>query len=450
MRDAARSIRKFQTLSTLPSIEANETLYSWCATVHALAGRISSEDTSYALFGNGHSPRQHDIPRGVGALQELLSCFSGDAIELLRVHTVAACYLPFMSLDDQNRLAAEIAGGINPHWRRRLLSASRSYPVQHPLRFCSICCAEDTVKAGRAYWHTQHQLPATWICTQHREPLIILRGRPRRWILPSPALKLSVNAGELDAEVATIAAAVSQAVSTLQVVNSDALRSGALKRLREMGVIYSLAGARHNRIATWFSESALGRMCAHPASGMSALADGTWIPAHLWRKKRDHPAGWIALWGALQWKDSAEACSALIHACTESNLTDGGQYLLFGSSEHMLRAPNQFYAAFEICNSYQEVMSKLQVSRGDVVRWLKADPELRHVWKQGIFNRRLQATLKRLKNSMNDRSIKTLHLEGFIKNNAADTRWLSEHAPHIHQSLIGNLYRRNSNARTLF
>ena len=450
MNATAKTVQKSRIPPMLPAIEDDETLYSWCATVHALAGGISSGDTSYALFGNGHSPRQFDIPRGLGALQEHLSCFSGNSIELLRAHTVAACYLPFISRGELDSIAAEIAGGARPHWRRRLLSASRSLPIKHPLRFCSVCCTEDAMTTGRAYWHVQHQFPATWICIRHKEALWVFEGHPRRWLLPSPQQKGSIKMSILDGGVADIAAAVSQVISKLRAVNTDTLRSCTLRRLREIGVIHSLAGARHDRLATWFSSSAMGRMCAPDTSGMSPLTDGNWVPAHLWRKKRDHPARWIALWSALQWRNADEACTALLEACSDATPTDRGQYLLFGSQEQLVRAPDHVYAAFGTCESYEAVMARLHVNRSDVVRWLESDPELRRTWKQNAHTRRVYLTEQRLRSAMIEWLAKKKTSEGFLENNATDVRWLAKNAPNAHRALLGNLHRRSAIERTLF
>lgn len=434
----------------LPAIEDDESLYSWCATVHTLAGGIRSEDTSHALFGNGHSPRQHDMPRGLGALQAYLSCFTGNSVELLRAHTVAACYMPFMSPSELDSIAVEISTDTKLHWRRSLLSASRSLPIKHPLRFCSVCCTEDAATTGRAYWHVQHQLPATWVCIRHSEALWILGGHPRRWLLPSPSLKGSTKMPYLDAGVATIAAGVSKTISTFRAVNTDTLRSHALHRLRDIGVIHSLAGARHDRLAAWFSSSVMGQMCAADTSGMSALADGNWVPAHLWRKKRDHPARWIVLWSALQWRDIDEACAALVEACSDATPTDRGQYLLFGPQEQPLRAPDHVYAAFATCESYAAVMTHLYVNRGDVVRWLESDPELRRSWKGTNHIRRVHLTEQRLRKSMIEWLESRSSLEGFLENNGADVRWLARNAPSSHWSLLGKLHRRGAIERSLF
>lgn len=447
---SSKAVQRADLHFTLPAIEHDETLYSWCAAVHASVGNTSSVSTSLALFGNSHSPRQHDIPRGLLALQHLLSDFSENPVELLRAHTVAACYLPFISASNMTLVAADIGCDIKPHWRRSLLSPSRSRPITHPLKFCGKCCTEDTATTGRAYWHTNHQLPASWICSLHFEPLTIVSGHPRRWLLPSLKLDKCAAIRELDAAVANIAAAVGSAISKLKVVSTDSLRYSALKRLRNIGVIHSLAGARHDRLATWFSNSPMGRMCAADYSGMSALADGNWVPAHLWRKKCDHPARWIVLWSALQWRDMDEACEALVEACSDTLRSDRGQYLLFPSQEQLLRAPDYVYAAFATCESYEAVMTRLHVNRSDVVRWLESDLELRQTWKRINHSRRIQSTEQRLRKSMIEWISSTSSLEGFLENNGADVRWLAKNAPSSHRALLGKLHRRGTIERSLF
>ena len=371
----------------VPQIERDETLYSWCATIHAIAGRTRSGDTSRALFGNDHSPRQHDLPRGLTFLQEYLR--GENLLDVLRSHTIAACYLPFLVAEEINLLAEDIAQSTKLHWRRMLLCASRSRAVFHPLRFCAKCCTEDRLTVGRTYWHIQHQLPATWSCIRHAEPLWTLPGHPRRWLLPSEGMEKSTEMDTYLPQAAAITAAVGLSLSSLRSVNCDALRSSTLRRLRDTGVIHSLGGARHDRITRWFRGTDIGRMCADTTSGVSALGDGSWIPAQLWRRKFDHPARWIVLWSALDWSTPNEAATAFLEAAEDRMHSYEGQLLLFQIEGLPVRAPAHVYAAFRSCESYTAVMSVLRVGRADVVRWLEGDPLLRRVWKQGAYNRRL-------------------------------------------------------------
>lgn len=412
-----------------------------------MTGKTRSRDTSRALFGNDHSPRQHDLPRGLAFLQEYLP--GENLLDVLRSHTIAACYLPFLAPEKISLLTEDIAQSTKLHWRRMLLSASRSRAVFHPLRFCAKCCAEDSLTVGRPYWHTQHQLPATWYCIRHAEPLWTLPGQPRRWLLPSEGMGKSIRMDAYVPPAAAITAAIGQALSSLRSVNSDSLRSHALRRLRDMGVIHSLGGARHERLSSWFRSTGIGRMCADTTSGMSALGDGSWIAAQLWRKKRNHPARWIVLWGAMNWSTPEEAATAFLEAAEDRMQSVEGQFLLFRHENLPVRAPAHVYAAFESCESYAAVMALLKVGRADVVRWLEADPSLRRAWKQGAHGKQLNATVHRLQAAAALPGM-GFDISRFLKINAADVRWLADHAGATHRALLGNLYRRGAMQRALF
>lgn len=435
------------SLPLVPQIERDETLYSWCATIHAMAARSRSGDTSRALFGNDHSPRQHDLPRGLVFLQEYLP--GENLLEILRSHTIAACYLPFLAPEEISVLAEDIAQTTKFHWRRMLLGASRTRPVFHPLRFCAKCCAEDRLTVGRSYWHIQHQLPATWSCIRHDEPLWTLPGHPRRWRLPSEGMEKSSAMETYLPQAAAITAAVGLSLSSLRSVNCDSLRSNALRRLRDAGVIHSLGGARHDRITRWFQDTHIGRMCADKSSAMSALGDGSWIPAQLWRRKFNHPARWITLWSALNWSTAEEAAAAFVEAAENRMRSEEGQLFLFQQQDPPVRAPAHVYAAFESCESYAAAMALLRVRRADVVRWLEADPELRRVWKQGAYSRRLAATMHRLQAAASLSSA-DFDIPRFLKDNAADIRWLATHADASYHALIGKLNRQGARQRTFF
>lgn len=431
----------------VPQIERDETLYSWCATIHAIAGRTRSGDTSRVLFGNDHSPRQHDLPRGLTFLQEYLP--GGNLLDVLRSHTIAACYLPFLTPEETGLLAKDIAQSTKLHWRRLLLSTSRSRAVFHPLRFCAHCCAEDRLTLGRPYWHIQHQLAATWSCIRHAAPLWTLPGHPRRWLLPSEGMEKSIEMDTYRPQAAATTAAIGQALMSLPSVNSDSLRSYALRRLRDTGVIHSLGGARHDRITRWFQDTDIGRMCADTTSGVSALGDGSWIPAQLWRRKFNHPARWIVLWSALNWSTVEEAATQFLEAAENRIHSEEGQLLLFQDEGLPVRAPAHVYSAFESCESYSAVMNLLKVRRADVVRWLDADPLLRRAWKQGAYSRRLAATMHRLQTAATF-SGADFDIPRFLKENAADIRWLASHAEATHRALIGKLHRQGVTQRTFF
>jgi len=435
----------------LPQLDTGETIFSWCAAVHHLWGGTVSGDTSHALFGNGHAMRQHDIPRGLDMLTARCGGILGEPLQLLRLHSVAACYLPFLDAADQADLAAQIGGGSRLHWRRGLLSSSRSMPVEHPLRMCDRCCADDADRLGRPTWRVMHQLPGVWVCAIHGDPLWTVPGRQRRWVLPTDNLIRRTRIQNSDPLQATIAAEVSRTFATLESVNCDSLRAAALRRMRDIGVIHSLARARHDRITRWFCSTSMHEMCRNPLSGVSSLSGGEWICSQLWRAKRDHPARWILLWCALNWKSSAEATSALADAASSLHRREDGQLSMFSLEPGEVKAPDHVYAAFQYCESYAEVMRQLNVSRADVVRWLESDPGLRQTWRQGAYQERLRAVVRKLKDTFAASSaLNIADVKQLLSDGANDIRWLAANEPRLHAEMIGALARRGASQKTLF
>lgn len=52
----------------LPTLLADETIYSWCATAHAMSGWRTAEGWSMHVLGAAHGVRQHDFPTYLPAL----------------------------------------------------------------------------------------------------------------------------------------------------------------------------------------------------------------------------------------------------------------------------------------------------------------------------------------------------------------------------------------------
>ena len=154
-------------VETLSTLLPGETVYSWCAFHHALSLNLSARKTSLSLFGNTHSMRQHDLPAALARLPLLRGATSLELIRILREHTVGGFYWPFLDENRKAQLIPQILGESAPHWRRNLCASSRSRPHEHPLRWCGQCALDDEKRYGRAYWHVEHQFPASYTCTRH-------------------------------------------------------------------------------------------------------------------------------------------------------------------------------------------------------------------------------------------------------------------------------------------
>ncbi|MDO8777854.1 MAG: TniQ family protein [Burkholderiaceae bacterium] len=431
-----------QVLGYLPAIERDETLYSWCSTVHKFSGNGNSELTSLALFNNPHAARQHEVPSAILTLSQKYPRIFSDPTALLAKHTLAACYLPFLA---PKTSALSLSGS---YWRRELFAASRTLKIEHPLRLCEVCVKEDIERIGRAYWHVQHQYPAAFSCDQHASLLMVARAAPKRWQLPDPNLAQRYPYELVSAQSAGIAASVGSAAGRLSHIDSDALRLSTLQRMLQMGVIVSVAGARHDRIQDWFSSSEIAKACGHPLSGLAALSDGAWVPHHLWRKKRSHPARWIVLWSALAWSSPKEAADCFSDAASGRIWETDSQLGLFINALAPLATPSHVIQAFSACDSYGEVMAKLCISRSDVVRWLENDPNLRQAWRNRLRRKREQKILALA------RSLDSLHgmkgINEFLGTHATDLQWLKLNAPQSYKELVQRLPYRGNKQSSLF
>lgn len=415
------------SLSVLPQIASDETIYSWCATAHLMTANVNAERTGLHLFGIRHAVRQHDLPATLAHLPIVQDTSAIERIELLRRHTIAGLYWPFLKEVSRQSVLCAITVGTTQHWRRILCAASRTQPIEYPLKWCPICVEADLNSLGRTYWHVEHQFPTTTICLWHQTPLHQIPGRHRHWRLPSLTDIEAVACQSSALLTAPVLARIGAALLEIDDINLSALRTFTLRRLRDIGVIFSANGVSHDRIQKWFAKSSSGAWCQTAGNGLDRLSGGEWISTMLWRRHLGNAVRWVVLWGALDWESPEAAAMGFMDACRDKGHDVDGQLTLFGANmEVTTRAPPQVWDAFSVCDSYAEVMTKLQRSRGDIVRWLEMDPELRSHWRQRLrsekqmkFISTLRATLIANPN-LKRKSLEETHLN--------EVCWLRKHA----------------------
>ncbi|MFZ4287532.1 TniQ family protein [Variovorax sp. HJSM1_2] len=393
------------SLAYVPCIEQDETVYSWCATIHGLSANLTSEATSRQLFGISHASRQHVLPSRASELLRRFSDGDQSLENLLRRHTVAGLFFPFAARSHERQeairelMASKQVGASGNQvsaaqtlWRT-LLCHTRSMPLDYPLKWCKFCVRCDQDRLGRSYWHVQHQWPTSMVCHRHAVKLNTYVGSGKKWLLPS-ALSGGSETPQEDRSFmvadAIINALASQ-ISTMESIDTRALRVAALVRMQRLGIIHSTHSVRHDRIEHWFRAGAIGAWCQNASCGMSCLASGEWLPKLLWRQKQDHPIRWIVAWAALEWSTPEEAASAFL--ICQKGVSEGanGQLLLFAADTTLnaQSTPEHVRRAFDVAASYEEAMTLLSASRGDIVRWLEADPELRRCWRSRLLTERV-------------------------------------------------------------
>lgn len=381
----------------------------------------------------------HPLLQGKGSIE---------AVTILRLHTIGGYYLPFMCADRQLKVGEAIVSRANTHWRRLVSGVSRSRPMEHPLKWCQRCAADDMAMFGRSYWHVTWQFPTSWICPIHHMSLSISRGRDKRWLLPyhlrndGPGLAMVGD----DAHAAETLAAIGSVVQTLESVDMACLRKAALARLRDLGVIHSLTRSSHERISKWFASTAVSTFYK-TVPALQPFSQGEWIPELLWRKKLSQAFRWVTLWAALDWQSPGQAARSFEQASKFLLLPEGDQLPLFDHHPNPV-TPEHVIDAFANCDSYSEVMIRLRVSRGDVVRWLEQDSLLRLRWRQRLKFGRQQQHVDRIR--MKAAASPFITRKELEADCAADFRWLREHAPSMLQALLQSVPSRASTQRNLF
>ncbi len=430
----------------LSALLPGETVYSWCGAQHTFRAGKSAFESSEGLLGYGHGPRQHDLPAGLSKLPIFQAPFSLSFEGVLKQHTVASYYWPWLSEHSRTQVLRDCADGNSPHWRRALFATSRTRPFQHALRWCHECAEADLEQHGRAYWHVEHQSPIAHACRIHRQQLQAAPLPRKSWALVPDAASARTTAAPRSA---LMLAQLSAAICSLTSIDVNGLRRAVVLRLQETGVTASTRGVLHEALVKWFSSTDLANWCHTDGQGLTQLAHGEWIAGMLWRQRRSHPVLWPVLWAALGWSSPDEATMAFEDAASGRVRLAGGQITLFDEHTDLpTGAPEHVRIAFMRANSYQDVMQQLGVSRGRIIQWLEMDPELRREWK---------AQLRTGHQTQCEQVIRDTVLEDDVATRAeleskcsAEVRWMREHAPAKLAAMLRSMPARLAVQPTLF
>lgn len=416
------------TVHSLLAILPDETLYSWCASNHFMSSSRNAAATASALLGASHAVRQHEFPHSLEKFMAVASVDPVSILRLLRLHTVAGFYIPFLSRWAQQRLASEAFEPQSAHWTRSALGSSRTQKVTHPLKWCRKCIQDDIEAVGRPYWHTTHQYPIALVCTRHFEPLRWNESRSKHWRLPHKEGNFATMLPDHLLAEAYSAAVLGDSLQSMECIDMTSLRRFTLQRLQEIGVIHSVKGARHERVVQWFAKTGSCSLARIVQPRLTMLIQGIAIPGLLWRQKKATSISWVLLWNALQWPSPKAAVQSFADAASSRSPSVQGQLQLFNELEAISRSTPEFVRdAFQTCDSYADVMKCLGVNRHDVVRWLENDPELRDEWKARLRQGRRRECIERIKDFITHApQCGRADLEA---NCSAEIRWMREHAP---------------------
>ncbi|MCE4554242.1 TnsD family Tn7-like transposition protein [Pelomonas cellulosilytica] len=169
----------------------DETLFSWCSRYHHLAVNGLASATCLQLFGGRRRGVAHDFPDAIGALAQRADGL-GPAEQIVHERTLLAFYAPFRGRDLLELATAQLIEGRVGHLKYQLGMLTSGLGAAHPLKACPACMTSDRRQFGVAYWRRAHQLPSSWYCVDHGDPLLVsplkLDQRARfQWALPGGA-----------------------------------------------------------------------------------------------------------------------------------------------------------------------------------------------------------------------------------------------------------------------
>ncbi|MDY0748726.1 TnsD family Tn7-like transposition protein [Paucibacter sp. R3-3] len=147
----------------------DETLFSLASRYHRLSLQVRPETTCLTLFGRRRGGLAHDLPDSVDAFADRTRAVLGcSAQEVIRDRTLLPFYLPFQAAFKANAAVDAMRGPYIGSLKFQLGMLTSRFRANHPLKACLRCMEEDLVEFHAPYWHRQHQLPGTWVCTKHR------------------------------------------------------------------------------------------------------------------------------------------------------------------------------------------------------------------------------------------------------------------------------------------
>lgn len=440
------------SLGYVPDWWDGESLYGWCARLHALRGG-RSRTTGHLLFGREHASRVTDFLPGIGRLVEATRGQLGTAEEILRQRTVLAAYWPFASKATRRMVldAATDVSGI-PIPMALGLPASK-LGADHPLRYCPACHREALASEGYSTWLLRHQLPGVWWCDRHEVPLAQVHKRRAIWHKPgADAVLLGAPLDAAEREALQTVQQLAMAIAALERVNEDWLAATAVHRLRQIGIATSAARLNNVKMNEWLESSPLIRWMRRQGDLVHVLSNGWAI--HLLRgRRRGHPLKWQILW-ACAWQ--AEAAESAVRAFVEAAqcqqpLAQSEQAALWpeGAGQPVqLPLPAAVAAAFDKHETMREVAKELGATFGGVQQWLADYPDLAKSWLLRVRDDRMRRAVRRIEECMRE----TPEITRTQLWNACNTEfnWLGRNAAATARALLDRVPTDAGPQRSLF
>jgi hypothetical protein len=390
----------------LPTLDPAETLYSWSSRANLLLGcSVGSFSTRY--FADVRASRAHDIPIGIARLHHLTGGLLGDQRSLVARHSALAGTLPYLEEPRRSSIVDSVLAGKRSLAALQMGLRASKLPGTFPLRFCSACVKIDQGELGVGCWRVIHQLPAVWVCMDHRVPLLEHRATSRGWQLPTDldgAEPIDLNfCSSFEAIQAT--AAISTAAFQAVGVSLDSVRRAAIERLCHIGLVSNPSRLPGKQLHKAFLASAIGRAVSGFEPVQALTASELWLTDVLRGRVSSHPIKWALIWA---WIWSDEGVLASSRSFLEAARGEGPVRLPSAQLELPLENSDQaericverVIQAMEHSSSHAEIARTTDSSERDVKRWFRRYPALRERWTFRVHQLRRLEKLSRIESTV--------------------------------------------------
>lgn len=378
--------------SYLPCIDPDESIYSWCAFLSTSNSKKSGPTAIAEILGFEYALVQFDLPTRLDYLIDKFQDAVPELDVILRDHTIAGFFWPFISEYDRNRIRDSLMNRSTTRARQALLQSITRLNFHRYLRWCPDCLSEDLDRIGRATWKTKHLYPTYLVCTKHKTWLHVARKKFKRLVLPNDPEVLCISTPIADAsskhlEAAVLISRVSDFIQTCQSADHLLLKNAVLRKLYRLGVLLPNKCFTFENLIRWFQSSAIGALCAADVSNpFTPLADGKWIRVLFWGSIPNSAIRWAVLWCAFDWKSPSDAVYELEQALKDVHHDHAGQQLMFVSGSECIRAPDRIWQALEHAKTLYEAAAIVGMTKSWVQYWLRNDNDLAIHWQKHLVD----------------------------------------------------------------
>jgi len=225
-------------------IFGKESVYSWCARIHRLAGQADASKTCRLLFEHNSAGLCHDFPSKLSSLIKNIS-LPHNPETLVIEHTALGFYKAFLTEEIFSRYVNNALIGGTPDIKTLLGVKNSGALYPFALKYCSECVAHSIKHFGYSTWETNQQWPSVHICDTHNKLLISAPNgfhnkSLKKWYLPHDGIiSLWPEQTGVTEKALVILSRISKWSTYLRKYNNQPLDSHLLK------ILYHLQARNH-------------------------------------------------------------------------------------------------------------------------------------------------------------------------------------------------------------